>query len=86
MARENSPTTSNDIERIEQALLALPIRTRAIFLLHRVDGLSYAEIAERCGISGKQVERHIARAMLRIDRALDGIDRPWWRRWRERGR
>lgn len=86
MAHDNRPTTPDEIERIEQVLLALPARTRAIFLLHRVDGLGYAEIAERCGISVKRVERHIARAMLQIDRALDGIDRPWWRRWVERWR
>ena len=86
MAHDNQPTTSDDIERIEQALRAMPARTRTLLLLHRVDGLGYTEIAERCGIGVNDVERHIARAMLRLDHALDGPRRPGWRRWLERWR
>lgn len=81
MAQDNQPTTSDEIERIEQALLTLRARTRRIFLLHRLDGLSYADIAERCGISVRRVERDIAEAMVQLDRALDGRRRPWRRRW-----
>ena len=80
MAHDHRPT-SDEIERIAQALLALPARTRRIFLQHRLDGLSYAEIADRWGIAVNEVERHVAEAMLQIDRALDGHRRPWWRRF-----
>lgn len=44
------------------ALLALPERTRAIFLLRRLDGFQYAEIATRLGISVSAVEKHMLRA------------------------
>lgn len=74
------------IDRIEQALAKLPARRRNIFLLHRLDGLSYAEIADRYGISTKRVEQHIAAAMLHLDKELDGVRRSLWRRWLDRWR
>jgi RNA polymerase sigma-70 factor (ECF subfamily) len=44
------------------ALLALPERTRAIFILRRLEGFQYAEIATRLGISVSAVEKHMLRA------------------------
>ena len=38
--------------------------TRAVFLLCRIDDLDYGEIAWRLGIGIKEVEKHLARAML----------------------
>lgn len=69
------------LNRIEQALTTLPCRDREIFLAHRVDGLSYQEIANRTGLSVRRVERHIARALYGIDRALDGRPLRWWERF-----
>ncbi|HTG37379.1 sigma-70 family RNA polymerase sigma factor [Sphingomonas sp.] len=45
------------------ALLELPERTRHVFLLRRVEGLRYQEIASRFGISVSAVEKHVQRAM-----------------------
>ncbi|OWR00212.1 RNA polymerase sigma factor [Sphingopyxis witflariensis] len=47
------------------ALLAMPRRTRRIFLMHRLRGLTYAQIAEQLGLSIKAVEKHIGRALKR---------------------
>lgn len=58
------------IERIERALSAGNPRTRAILLLHRFEGMSYAEIAEHFGISTQAVTNHIAKALLLIDNEL----------------
>jgi len=58
------------LDRIELAMLELSPATREIFMAHRIDGLTYAEIAGRTGLTVKQVEKAIARAMLHIDRAL----------------
>lgn len=41
MPHDKKLTTDDEIARIEDALLALPARTRAIFLLHRLDGLNF---------------------------------------------
>jgi RNA polymerase sigma factor (sigma-70 family) len=58
------------IERIERSLAAANPRTREAFLLHRFEGMSYAEIAKRLRISTKAVTNHIAKAMLLIDNEL----------------
>jgi RNA polymerase sigma factor (sigma-70 family) len=59
------------LRRVEAILLRLKPRTRAIFIAHRIDGLSYAEIAERTGLSVKGVEKQMSKAIAHIDRMLD---------------
>jgi RNA polymerase sigma-70 factor (ECF subfamily) len=56
------------LNRLEHVLLALPIRTREIFLAHRLDGYSYAQIAARTGLSVKTVEKHMSRAIAGLAR------------------
>ena len=51
-----------------RALHAMPRRTRRIFLMHRLRGLTYAEIAEQLGIGDKGVEYHMMRALARCRR------------------
>ena len=41
-------------------------RTREIFLMHRLEGRKYREIASELGISPSAVEKHIARAMAHL--------------------
>lgn len=53
------------------ALAELPARTREAFLLHRVGGFTYKEIAIRLGVSVPTVQYHIARALVHIDKALE---------------
>lgn len=43
-----------------RALLFLPRRTRRIFLMHRLKGISYRQIEEQLGIGDKCVQYHIA--------------------------
>ena len=69
-------------ERMQAALLRLPRFTREVFLAHRIDDLSYIEIAARSGVSVRRVEREIARALVGLDRALTELPRSrWWQRW-----
>jgi RNA polymerase sigma factor (sigma-70 family) len=49
---------------ITQILDKLPLRTREIFILNRVYGMTYAEIAKERGISDSAVEKHMAKALL----------------------
>ena len=56
------------LRRLEAAILRLKPRTREIFLAHRIDGFSYAEIANRTGLSVKAVEKHMSRAILYLNR------------------
>ena len=59
------------LRRLEDAMSKLKPRTRAIFLAHRIHGFSYAEIAERTGLSVKGVEKQMGKAIAKIDRLLD---------------
>jgi RNA polymerase sigma-70 factor (ECF subfamily) len=46
-------------EHIQNIINQLPERRKEVFLMSRVENLSYAEIAERLSISIRAVERHI---------------------------
>jgi RNA polymerase sigma-70 factor (ECF subfamily) len=58
------------LNRLEQAMMKLKPRTREIFMAHRLDGLSYAEIAKRTGLSVKGVEKQMCKAIAQLDRSL----------------
>jgi RNA polymerase sigma-70 factor (ECF subfamily) len=72
------PRPSPEIEahhRAEYARLlavveALPPRCREVFVMARFDGLKYAEIAERLGISRNTVISHVVHALSVIEAAL----------------
>lgn len=57
------------LRRLEAAMLMLRPITREIFMAHRLDGMSYAEIAERTGLSVKSVEKHMSKAIAQITRS-----------------
>jgi len=59
------------LRRLETALERLKPRTREIFLAHRIDGYSYAEIAARTGLSIKTVEMHMTRAIAYLARVSE---------------
>ena len=53
----------NDLRQVEAALRSLPERTRHIFLLNRIHGRTYADIARVMGLSQSAVEKHMMRAL-----------------------
>jgi len=56
---------------VNLALLELPEKCRDIFVLHRVEGLSRAEIAARMGLGERMVRLYMARALEHVRRRLD---------------
>jgi RNA polymerase sigma factor (sigma-70 family) len=60
------------LNRLQNAMLRLKPKTREIFMAHRLDGATYAEIAERMGLSVKTVEWHMSNAMSHLHRARKG--------------
>jgi RNA polymerase sigma factor (sigma-70 family) len=52
------------LEAIKRILEELPLRTQEIFILNRVYGMTYTEIAKEFGISDSAVEKHMAKALL----------------------
>ncbi|MDZ3995486.1 RNA polymerase sigma factor [Pseudomonas sp. Teo4] len=62
-APEQALEVEHDLQRIEAALRALPERTRQIFLLNRIHGCKYGEIAKAMQLSQSAVEKHMMRAL-----------------------
>lgn len=60
---ERAAVLAEEIERVLAAIDDLPPRCREVFLLHRYSALSYPQVAVRCGISVKMVEKHISAAL-----------------------
>ena len=60
----------DEASRVDAALLELSEKTRDIFLLHRLGGHSYVEIAEARGMSVKRVEKHMSKALFQLRRRL----------------
>jgi RNA polymerase sigma factor (sigma-70 family) len=67
----------HDIERsapseleLEDAIARLPRLQREAFLMAARDGLSYPAIAKRLKVSHRRIARLVAKALVRLDRAL----------------
>lgn len=72
---ERSATASQRLELVKQVIGSLPPGCRHVFLLSRSSGLSNPEIAKRCGVSIKLVEKQISRALRKLreqSRAWEG--------------
>lgn len=50
----------------------LPPRCKDAFILHKIHGLSYREVAHRLGVSESAVEKHIAKGLLHCRNRLGG--------------
>ena len=60
-------------------LRTMPLRRQKIFIMHRIYGYTYEEIAARLGVSRSSVEKHLSRAMITILDAGKGGDGCWYR-------
>jgi RNA polymerase sigma-70 factor (ECF subfamily) len=56
--------------KLEEIIKVLPQRQKEVYLLHRVEGLKYNEIAERLNISMNTIENHMSRALKTIRKKL----------------
>ncbi|RYY23233.1 MAG: sigma-70 family RNA polymerase sigma factor [Sphingomonadales bacterium] len=62
---------ASDLRRgLRRTILAMPRRTRRIFLMHRLRRQTYREIAREIGIREQGVEYHMMRALDRCRRAV----------------
>jgi len=53
-----------------RALLALPRRTRRIFLMQRLMGMTYHEVGQQLGVGNQCIEYHMIRALAEIRKAV----------------
>jgi len=61
---------SDNLRRLADAIAALPFGAQRVLRMHKLDGLSHAEISARLGISKSAVEKHMATAMAHLRRLL----------------
>ena len=59
------------LERLQSALDQLSPKARATFMLHRRDGLSFDEIAERLGTSRAMVKKYLMQALMQLRQHLE---------------
>ena len=60
-------------EKLDKALNALPENQRTTFLMNRIDGMKYQEIAEMEGVSVKAIEKRMHLALKSLREHIDGI-------------
>jgi len=59
------------LARATAVLLELPEKTRTIFVLRRLEGMKYLDIAARLGLSVSAVEKHMQRAVAHLAARLE---------------
>lgn len=62
--------TQQRLERLKRVLNKAGPRTREIFLMHRLYGMTYVQIADHFDVSLSAVEKHIAKAMALLGEEL----------------
>jgi RNA polymerase sigma-70 factor (ECF subfamily) len=63
---------NRSLERLTAGLKAMNAKSREVLLAQRLDGLTYAQIAEQFGISQSAVEKRLARGMLFLQDWMEG--------------
>jgi RNA polymerase sigma-70 factor (family 1) len=58
------------VNKLDEIIKELPQRQKEVYLLHKVEGLKYSEIAERLDISVNTIENHMSRALKTIREKL----------------
>lgn len=69
---ERIALADQQLQQVIAALGRLPPGCRRVFLLSRAHGLNYPQIAARCGISVKMVEKQISRALSSLRERVGG--------------
>lgn len=64
--------TDELIDKIREAISKLPESYRQAFMLHRFEGMTYKEIAEKLGVSSKTVDYRIQQSLKLLKEDLKG--------------
>jgi RNA polymerase sigma factor (sigma-70 family) len=59
------------LQRMKRGLEAMPPRRREVFVMNRIDGYSFPQIAEQLGITVSAVEKNAAKAALFLTDWMD---------------
>lgn len=69
---ERTTLAREQLAIIEAALRELPEKVRTAFLLHRMDGLSLAQVGSRMAVSERTAYNYVIKAMVHCRLRLDG--------------
>jgi RNA polymerase sigma factor (sigma-70 family) len=72
-SRTSWPVFASSAKFCSTAIFSMPEPCRDVFLLRKLDELSYHDIAARLGISEKTVQRRLVQSMLHMNRYLSFI-------------
>lgn len=61
----------DQLRQMRIALAALPEAVQTSFRLHKIDGLTHAQVAERMGVSRSLIEKHMMSALRHLSQSLD---------------
>lgn len=81
LAPEADPAFDNLVARqsgeaVRLAIGTLPETTRRLFLMNRVQGMSFQQIASACSMSERNVAKHMAKAVARCAEVLEDLHNP----------
>ena len=68
-AADEALASRQELVRVLSALHKMPPRTQQVFEMHKLRGLSYAEVAAALGVSRSAVEKHMMRALAALSKA-----------------
>ncbi|MGE4065012.1 MAG: RNA polymerase sigma factor [Rhodospirillaceae bacterium] len=74
-AADDALASKERLARVMHALEDLPPKSREVFVMCRVQGLSHRNIAELMGISTKTVEKHMTAALKHLTLILQSTER-----------
>lgn len=63
--------TDETISKLNSLIDALPMHCRKVFIMSRIENMSYHEIAEKMGISINTVKHHIKNALQKLRNEID---------------
>ena len=70
---EQSAVSAEEIRLLERLLEELPPKCRRAFLMHRIHGLEFGEIAAQMGLGERMVRTYVVRATLYCRAGLEAV-------------
>ena len=67
---ESRAESAQQLKRLDEVLANLPPKCRAAILMHRHQGMTYAEIASSLGVSTNMVKKYLSQGLSRCRKRL----------------
>lgn len=67
---ESVLVSKDELSLIESVIAKMPERRKQCFLLHRMEGLTFAEIGRQMNFSAPAARKHVERGLLDIEQAM----------------